>query len=215
MLCRGTYERNASPSFFAWLWQILPENIHNQRRRHAQRAEGRSTRSHKGCELSLNVKGSLCISISVGFLVSLHIKTKNPDAYTFLVIPRARKVHQSLLTTPSTALLSVTKSFYQVALASSHRKGQFADVLVLNGPGTCLTLCLAVYLNKVSFMDKIKINYQGVVVFRSGIAQNGVYRVICPGADSITVWKATSFFGWQASYLEYWSYIVKSHSSFH
>ncbi|KAJ3928256.1 MAG: glycosyltransferase family 1 protein [Lentinula lateritia] len=90
---------------------------------------------------------------------SSHSTSKNPDAYTFLVIPRARKVHQSLLTTPSTALLSVTKSFYQVALASSHRKGQFADVLVLNGPGTCLTLCLAVYLNKFFGLASPKMVY--------------------------------------------------------
>ncbi|KAJ4002100.1 glycosyltransferase family 1 protein [Lentinula boryana] len=74
--------------------------------------------------------------------------SKNADAYTFLVIPRARKVHQSLLTTPSTALLSLMHCFYHVTLASSYHRKTFADVLLLNGPGTCLTLCLAVYLNK-------------------------------------------------------------------
>ncbi|KAJ4483363.1 glycosyltransferase family 1 protein [Lentinula aciculospora] len=73
-------------------------------------------------------------------------KTQNP--YTFLVIPRARKVHQSLLTTPPTALLSFIKCFYHVTIASSYQDASFADVLILNGPGTCLVLCLAVYLNK-------------------------------------------------------------------
>ncbi|KAH7874758.1 glycosyltransferase family 1 protein [Lentinula edodes] len=90
---------------------------------------------------------------------SSHSTSKNSDAYTFLVIPRARKVHQSLLTTPFTALLSVIESFYHVALASSHQKGQFADVLVLNGPGTCLTLCLAVYLNKFFGLASPKMVY--------------------------------------------------------
>ncbi|KAJ3806363.1 glycosyltransferase family 1 protein [Lentinula aff. lateritia] len=90
---------------------------------------------------------------------SSHSTSKNSGVYTFLVIPRARKVHQSLLTTPFTALLSVIKSFYHVALASIHQKGQFADVLVLNGPGTCLTLCLAVYLNKFFGLASPKMVY--------------------------------------------------------
>ncbi|KAJ3829127.1 glycosyltransferase family 1 protein [Lentinula raphanica] len=74
--------------------------------------------------------------------------SKNTNAYTFLVIPRARKVHQSLLTTPYTALLSLMHCFYHVTIASCFHGSPFADVLVLNGPGTCLVLCLAVYLNK-------------------------------------------------------------------
>ena len=32
----------------------------------------------------------------------------------------------------------------------SCRYRNFADILILNGPGTCFILCIAVYINKVS-----------------------------------------------------------------
>lgn len=70
------------------------------------------------------------------------------DQYKILTVPRARRVHQSFLTTPPTALNSLCKSIYYVTLMPL-LDTPFADVLILNGPGTCLTLCMAVYLNKV------------------------------------------------------------------
>ncbi|KAF5317209.1 hypothetical protein D9611_003823 [Ephemerocybe angulata] len=77
--------------------------------------------------------------------------------YTIVVIPRARRVHQSLLTTPATALVSLFWCQYHVSLSSVFRpktnpskptRDEATSVLILNGPGTCLTLCLAVYVNK-------------------------------------------------------------------
>ncbi|KIK67360.1 glycosyltransferase family 1 protein [Collybiopsis luxurians FD-317 M1] len=74
------------------------------------------------------------------------------DAYSILIIPRARKVHQPLLTTPPTALFSLLQCIYHVTIKpivyQQNAHPHFADVLVLNGPGTCLILCLAVSFNK-------------------------------------------------------------------
>ncbi|KAJ7647273.1 glycosyltransferase family 1 protein [Roridomyces roridus] len=64
--------------------------------------------------------------------------------YTILTIPRARRVHQSLATTPPTALHSLLSCIYHVTLA----RKPFADILILNGPGTCFVLCIAVCVNR-------------------------------------------------------------------
>lgn len=72
--------------------------------------------------------------------------------YTLLTIPRARRVHQSLIATPPTALYSLVVCLYYVTLVpliSLKVRRPFADILVVNGPGTCFVLCAAVYVNKV------------------------------------------------------------------
>ncbi|KAF8142942.1 oligosaccharide biosynthesis protein Alg14-like protein, partial [Mycena galopus ATCC 62051] len=66
--------------------------------------------------------------------------------YTILTILRARYVHQRLITTPPTALRSLLMCFYHVTFAHIH--SSFADILILNGPGTCFVLCITVYVNK-------------------------------------------------------------------
>ncbi|KAF4563348.1 UDP-N-acetylglucosamine transferase subunit [Pleurotus pulmonarius] len=72
--------------------------------------------------------------------------------YNILVIPRARRVHQSLFLTPPTALRSLLACVFHVSIAplisSGPGSSSFADVLILNGPGTCFVLCVAVHLNR-------------------------------------------------------------------
>ena len=79
-------------------------------------------------------------------------KSKHSEGqYRILVIPRARRVHQSLLTTPPSALLSLISCIYHVVVEPLvAKKPAFADLLLLNGPGTCFVLCVAVYMNKVA-----------------------------------------------------------------
>ncbi|PFH51527.1 glycosyltransferase family 1 protein [Amanita thiersii Skay4041] len=87
---------------------------------------------------------------------------KNAQSRT-IIVPRARRVHQSLLTTPATALSSIIASVYYVTIQPALSKGSktsvFSDVLLLNGPGTCFILCLAVYLNKFLGLPAPKIIY--------------------------------------------------------
>ncbi|KAJ7901898.1 oligosaccharide biosynthesis protein Alg14-like protein, partial [Mycena olivaceomarginata] len=90
-------------------------------------SEGDSFSAQKARELESSKETSTC-----------------PAQYTLLTIPRARRVHQSLVTTPPTALYSLLLCIYYITFA----RISFADVLILNGPGTCFVLCIAVYVNK-------------------------------------------------------------------
>ena len=65
------------------------------------------------------------------------------------MIPRARRVHQPLLTTPFSAAFSLAASIWHVTLAPILSGSQVYDVLLLNGPGTCFVLCMAAYTNRV------------------------------------------------------------------
>ncbi|KAI0675214.1 oligosaccharide biosynthesis protein Alg14-like protein, partial [Trametes maxima] len=69
--------------------------------------------------------------------------------YSFVVIPRARRVRQSLLTTPVTAVISLAASIWHITIAPLFFGPPTAEVLLLNGPGTCFVLCIAAYLNRV------------------------------------------------------------------
>ncbi|KAI0745357.1 oligosaccharide biosynthesis protein Alg14 like-domain-containing protein [Earliella scabrosa] len=68
--------------------------------------------------------------------------------YTFVVIPRARRVHQSLLTTPLTAAFSLAAAVWHITIAPLLSGPPVPQVLLLNGPGTCFVLCVATYLNR-------------------------------------------------------------------
>ncbi|THH07230.1 hypothetical protein EW145_g3527 [Phellinidium pouzarii] len=74
-----------------------------------------------------------------------YILVGSPVTYEILVVPRARRVHQSLITTPPTAAWSLITSLRHMLQAPLISRRSFADVLLLNGPGTCFVLCIAVY----------------------------------------------------------------------
>ncbi|OHF00720.1 hypothetical protein CORC01_04037 [Colletotrichum orchidophilum] len=71
------------------------------------------------------------------------------------IVARARKIHQSLLTTPFTALMSVVQIF--PLLLSSPFKGarsrqQFPDIILTNGPATGFIVGLVAYFLKVFYV---------------------------------------------------------------
>ncbi|TDZ17408.1 UDP-N-acetylglucosamine transferase subunit alg14 [Colletotrichum orbiculare MAFF 240422] len=68
------------------------------------------------------------------------------------VVARARKIHQSLLTTPFTALLSVVQIFPLLLRSSfkgARKRQQFPDIIITNGPATGFIVGLVVYLLKI------------------------------------------------------------------
>jgi len=95
-------------------------------------------------------------SLSAQKVIALeHLKTASAASpvnggYQILSIPRARRVHQNTLTVPFTALRSLLAAVYHVTLAPQRSGECTFDVLLLNGPGTCVVLCLAAYVNRVS-----------------------------------------------------------------
>ncbi|KAH6910381.1 UDP-N-acetylglucosamine transferase subunit ALG14 [Coprinopsis sp. MPI-PUGE-AT-0042] len=98
------------------------------------------------------------------------------------IIPRARRVHQSFLTAPFTALISLASCIYYMTLEPLlDKKTKFTDVLVVNGPGTCLMLCLAVFINKFIGLPAPTIIYVESFARVSSLSITG--KLIRPLAD--------------------------------
>ena len=80
-----------------------------------------------------------------------------PPALTFqqfslLHIPRARHVHQSYLTSPFTTLYSLAYCFFHISLRPLLRPERvFADLILLNGPGSCVPIALSSFLPRVRY----------------------------------------------------------------
>lgn len=79
--------------------------------------------------------------------------------YRILTIPRARRVHQTLLTTPLTAACSLLACLYHVTLCPIWTRAPLAEVLLLNGPGTCFVLCVATYFNRLLGLPSPRLIY--------------------------------------------------------
>ena len=112
-------------------------------------SEGDSLSAQKAVELE---KTFNLVSGSRSFFKNYDIQNSTKaedDSYDIVVVPRARRVHQSLLSTPPTALWSLLYSSMYLIRHTVSRERAFADVLVLNGPGTCFTFSLAIYVTKV------------------------------------------------------------------
>ncbi|KAJ7924876.1 glycosyltransferase family 1 protein [Mycena leptocephala] len=96
-------------------------------------------------------------------LESLKATSACPAKYTISLIPRARRVRQPLVTTPPTAFLSLLSCICLVTMAQIplpfRNRRSFADILILNGPGTCFVLCIAVYVNKFLGLSAPRVIY--------------------------------------------------------
>jgi len=80
--------------------------------------------------------------------------------YQVLTIPRARRVHQNLLTIPFTVLRSLLGAVHHVTLAPRlSRDSSSFDVLLLNGPGTCVVLGVAAYVNRFLALPSPRLIY--------------------------------------------------------
>jgi len=83
--------------------------------------------------------------------------------YKIVAVPRARRVHQAIWTVLPTFVHSVLACIYLVTIAPLFKKdpfgAPFADLLIMNGPGTCVTLCAAVMVNKLLGLPHPKMIY--------------------------------------------------------
>jgi len=64
-------------------------------------------------------------------------------------IPRARRVHQSFLTAPFTTLQSFAVCFKVVTLPCLLSSRHHPDIILLNGPGSCVPIAIAAFLPRV------------------------------------------------------------------
>ena len=114
-------------------------------------SEGDILSAEKATELEF-LKASVSTYLCVYSPLTLIFKNSSSDNFKIITVPRARRVHQTLLTTPVSALVSLVVCAYHITMAPilfKQRSSSFADVLLVNGPGTCFVLCAAVYINKV------------------------------------------------------------------
>ncbi|KAH8930152.1 glycosyltransferase family 1 protein, partial [Atractiella rhizophila] len=80
--------------------------------------------------------------------------------YSVFVIPRARRVHQSFFTAPFTTSWSLAHCLFVVAIQpilSGERA--FADVVLLNGPGSCVPIAIAAHLPRLFLYRSPKVVY--------------------------------------------------------
>jgi len=123
--------------------------------------------------------------------LEFEIKLSEPHVPNCIIlsIPRARNVHQSLMTTPFSSLLALLLCTYHLTLRPLlyFRSPKFADVLILNGPGTCFLLCIAVYINKFLGLQAPSIIYVETFARVRSLSLSG--KLIRPFADRfVTQW---------------------------
>jgi len=77
----------------------------------------------------------------------------DPDDYKIYMITRSRKVHQSYLS----SVLSTIKSLFNCIPLLMHAQ---PDLILSNGPSTCVPVCLVAFLFKVFYINsRCKIAY--------------------------------------------------------
>lgn len=75
---------------------------------------------------------------------------KNSQQYSIIQIPRSRVVGQSYFTSVFTTLYSI---LYSIPVVCKLRP----DLLLCNGPGTCVPLCVITFLLKAAFISDTRI----------------------------------------------------------
>lgn len=98
-------------------------------------------------------------AIALEGLKAASAKSPAKGGYQILTIPRARRVHQNILTVPFTTLRSLLAAVYHVTFAPQLSGESAFDVLLLNGPGTCVVLCLAAYINRFLGLSSPRLVY--------------------------------------------------------
>lgn len=73
--------------------------------------------------------------------------------YKLMRIPRARQVHQSSFSASFTTFKCFLACVHLVTIAplfqNTTLRKPFVDLLIMNGPGTCVPLCAAIILNRI------------------------------------------------------------------
>lgn len=87
--------------------------------------------------------------------------TDNKDDFLFITLPRARNVHQAWLSTPLTVLIALISCFKHIVLPSFLRSSSplFADLILMNGPGTCVPIVASVWILRFFGLPSPKMIY--------------------------------------------------------
>ncbi|GAA5931225.1 hypothetical protein JCM1841_000866 [Sporobolomyces salmonicolor] len=84
-------------------------------------------------------------------------------SFRILRIPRARRVHQSYVTSPFTTLHSLASFLWHVSLApllaGGRARRSFADLILLNGPGSCVPIAASAFLPRLVYLPSPALIY--------------------------------------------------------
>ncbi|GAA5987134.1 hypothetical protein JCM10908_001041 [Rhodotorula pacifica] len=95
-------------------------------------------------------------------------KSIGKGEFRLLRIPRARRVHQSYLTSPFTTLYSLVFCLGHISIAPlcfatrkrrRRSKKAFADLVLLNGPGSCVPITVAAFLPRLAGLPSPSLVY--------------------------------------------------------
>ena len=81
--------------------------------------------------------------------------THEQGEFDFVELPRARKVGQSYASSIGTTLSSFATAFQVLTIAPLRAGGRRWEVVLLNGPGTCVVVAFALMLPRVSLGNAI------------------------------------------------------------
>ncbi|KAJ4294475.1 UDP-N-acetylglucosamine transferase subunit [Kalmusia sp. IMI 367209] len=131
-----------------------------------------------------------------------------PESYDIATVPRARKIHQSLLTTPLSSLHCLYASFTPLL---SSRTNDLPDLIITNGPATAVILILASLILKffnirgASSRDKCKTIYVESFARVKTLSLSG--KLLCMVVDRFLVqWEELKGRGGRRA--EYWGILV-------
>ncbi|WWC91521.1 uncharacterized protein L201_006467 [Kwoniella dendrophila CBS 6074] len=111
----------------------------------------------------------------------------NESNYTLLALPRARKVAEPLLSTFISASKTIFVTFWYIFLLPliKNPKEPFVDVLLINGPGTCVVLVLVSYIRRILGLKYTKIIYAESFARVKSLSLSG--KLVKPFVDKFLV----------------------------
>lgn len=115
--------------------------------------------------------------LSVGKIVNTQLHLQDTD-YSIIKIPRSRQVHQSYASSIYTTLKA---AIYTLPIVFKIKP----NVLLCNGPGTCIPICLAAFICKLLFIHDIKLVYVESICRVTSLSLSG--KLLYPLADSFIV----------------------------
>ncbi|KAI9475931.1 MAG: oligosaccharide biosynthesis protein Alg14-like protein [Benjaminiella poitrasii] len=98
--------------------------------------------------------------------------------YYMYTIPRAREVGQPLSSVPQTVIIALMASIKVIILS-------WPDLIICNGPGSCIPICMLAYIPRIIGLKKIEIIYVESFARVESLSLTG--RLLYPFVDRFLV----------------------------
>lgn len=108
---------------------------------------------------AIEYEKSISIKLSSTSSQLIDSSSSSSASVNLIILPRARNVHQKWLSTPISVLIAFAYSTYHLVLRPTFlapNSAQLPDVILMNGPGTCVPIVAAVYILRVSTFRRLE-----------------------------------------------------------